>query len=168
MNEIFDVVDEHDTVVGRASRSEVHGNPALIHRVAHVLVFNRHGDLYLQRRVLNKDVQPGKWDTSVGGHVDAGEKYDSAAVRELAEELGVTGITPEFLWKYLHRNDYESEYVCTYRIQFDGDISYDPVEIMDGRFWKIIEIDENLGTGIFTPNFEDEYRQFLGQGRLNT
>ena len=161
MREVFDIVDDADAVIGRASRGEVHGNPALIHRVAHVLVFNRHGELYLQRRAMNKDVQPGKWDTSVGGHVDCGETYDAAAVRELEEELGIGGANPALLWKYLHRNEYESEYVCTYRIQYDGEIRYDSHEIIEGRFWKIIEIRDHLESGVFTPNFVDEFRRLI-------
>ena len=80
--EIFTVVDKNDQPVGKATRSEVHGNPKLIHRVSHVLVFNSKGDLFLQKRGLNKDVQPGMWDTSVGGHVDFGEDYKTAALRE--------------------------------------------------------------------------------------
>ncbi|MCK5249813.1 MAG: NUDIX domain-containing protein, partial [Spirochaetaceae bacterium] len=72
MNEIFDLVDDEDRVIGRAGRDEVHGNPALLHRVVHVLVFDGRGRIFLQKRAEDKDVQPGRWDTSVGGHVDAG------------------------------------------------------------------------------------------------
>ena len=89
--EIFDLVDDDDRVIGRATRNEVHGNPKLLHRVVHVLVFDSLGRLYLQKRADDKDVQPGKWDTSVGGHVDAGEDRETAALRELSEELGIPG-----------------------------------------------------------------------------
>ncbi len=158
--EIFDLVDAHDRVIGRVSRSEVHGNPRLIHRVAHVLVFNRAGKLFLQKRSTRKDVQPGKWDTSVGGHVDSGETYEAAATREMAEELGITGTTPRFLYKYLHSNPYESEYVATYLVSFDGSIQLDPKEIDEGRFWELGEIGESAAKGIFTPNFLDEMDRY--------
>ena len=153
--EIFDVVDEQDRIIGRAKREEVHGNPSLIHRVAHVLVFNSSGELFLQKRSPSKDVQPGKWDTSVGGHVDAGESYDDAALREMREELGITGAKVEFLYTYLHSNTYESEYVSTYRCIWDGSIETDPEEIEKGRYWTLEEI-RKTPREKFTPNFLDE------------
>ena len=86
MDEIVDLVDENDRVIGRALRSECHGDPDLIHRVVHIMVFNNGGNLLLQRRGLNKRIQPGKWDTSVGGHLSQGEAYRVAAAREMEEE----------------------------------------------------------------------------------
>ncbi len=160
MEEIFDVVDKNDRVLGTAARSEVHGNPALIHRVAHVLVFNSRGALFLQKRAMNKDVQPGKWDTSVGGHVDSGEDYQQAAVREMQEELGIDSTNIRFLYKYLHANDYESEYVSTFSCLWDGPVKTNEAEIEEGRFWELGEIEENLETGLFTPNFMDELNRY--------
>jgi isopentenyldiphosphate isomerase len=159
MQEVFDIVNETDLVIGTASRDEVHGNPDLIHRVAHVLVFNNSGGLYLQKRAESKDVQPGKWDTSVGGHVDAGERYDQAAIREMGEELGITGVVPRRLYGYLHRNEYESEMVATFLVQWDGAIAVQPEEISDGRFWDLREIDA-ADPALFTPNFLDELRRY--------
>jgi isopentenyldiphosphate isomerase len=159
MQELFDIVDETDGVIGTASRNEVHGNPNLIHRVTHVLVFNSTGQLYLQKRVESKDVQPGKWDTSVGGHVDAGEQYEQAAVREMSEELGISGIVPRRLYGYLHRNEFESEMVATYLVEWDGMISVQPEEISEGRFWDLREIDR-ADPGLFTPNFLDELERY--------
>ncbi len=79
--EIFDVVNERDEVIGRRARSEVH-RLGLLHRAVHVLVFNARGDIFLQKRSLNKDRQPGVWDSSASGHLDTGESYDAGAVRE--------------------------------------------------------------------------------------
>ena len=162
MTELFDVVNENDDVIGRASRNEVHGNPGLIHRVAHVLVFNSSGKLYLQKRAKNKDVQPGKWDTSVGGHVDAGESYLDAALRETLEELGIAAVSDsyEYLYKYMHSNDYESEYVSSYRLTWDGTITFQKSEIDEGRFWSLEEI-RAAESGIFTPNFLEELERYL-------
>jgi isopentenyldiphosphate isomerase len=164
MAEEFDIVNEADEIVGRATRAEVHGNPDLLHRVAHVLVFNSGGRLFLQRRAPDKDVQPDKWDTSVGGHVDAGESYDAAARREMREELGIESGSLEHLYKYRHSNDYESEMVSTYRIIWDGPIRIDPTEITEGRFWDLDEI-ASAHASQFTPNFLDElerYRSWAG------
>ena len=164
--ELFDVVNEDDVVVGRARRDEVHGNPSLIHRVAHVLVFNSAGELFLQLRAADKDVQPNRWDTSVGGHVDAGETYERAARREMREELGIVGPSLEGLYRYRHENDYESEMVTTYRVVWDGPIETDPTEISEGRFWTLAAIDL-ADRALFTPNFLDElarYRAWLEAG----
>ena len=89
---LLDIVDEAGRIVGRETRKCCHGNPALIHRSVHVFVFNSAGELYLQKRSMSKDVQPGKWDTSVGGHLDHGEEYDAAVLREMEEELEHTNI----------------------------------------------------------------------------
>src|SRR3990172_7021722 len=88
-DETLEVVDKDGNVLGLAKRSEIHGNPSLVHRVVHVLVFNSKGDLLLQKRSMNKDVAPGTWDTSVGGHVNPGEDIPEAARREMKEELGI-------------------------------------------------------------------------------
>jgi isopentenyldiphosphate isomerase len=158
--EYFDVVDDQGQVIGRALRSECHGNPVLVHRVAHVLVFNSRGELYLQKRAATKDIQPGKWDTSVGGHLDTGETYEQAAVREMREELGIVGIPLEHLYDYPLRNAIESENVRTYRAEYNGTIICDPHEIETGRFWTMDEIRKALGTGVFTPNFEEEFGRY--------
>ena len=86
-DELFDVVDHNDRVVGQAPRGEVHARK-LLHRAVHVLVHNARGELFLQRRSLLKDTFPGCWDSACSGHLDAGEDYLTAARRELGEELG--------------------------------------------------------------------------------
>jgi isopentenyldiphosphate isomerase len=160
MTEYFEIVDEKDRVIGKAPRSRCHGDPSLVHRVADVLVVNSKGEILLQKRSPNKDIQPGKWDTSVGGHLNIGEDYDSAAYREMAEELGIEGVNIEFLYAYPLRNAIESENVKTYLCSYDGEILFDSVEITETRFWNIKEIEENLGNGIFTPNFEEEFAYY--------
>lgn len=162
--EIFDVVDAGDRVIGTARRNQVHGNPALIHRVAHVLVINGAEEVFLQKRADDKDVEPGKWDTSVGGHLDSGESYGAAARRELEEELGVSGVPISRLYTYRHANDHESEFVTTYLCRYDGPFSLQKSEISDGRFWTLREIDDAVAAGrgksLFTPNFLDELRRW--------
>lgn len=159
-DELFDVVTPCGRVVGRARRQDCHGNPALRHRVAHVLVRDPAGRLYLQKRARSKDVQPGKWDTSVGGHLKPGETPEAAAVRELAEELGISGPTPEPCYRYTLRSECETELVDTYQLVWDGPVRPDPEEIEIGRWWTDAEIEAALGTGVFTPNFEEEYARW--------
>ena len=163
--EMFEIVDELDRVIGTAPRSACHGNPALIHRVAHVLVFNSRGELLLQKRSRSKDIQPGRWDTSVGGHLDPGEDYRTAAVREMAEELGLSGVPLTFLYKSQIRNEIESENVATFLASHDGPVRCPLEEIEDVRFWSAAEIEETLGSGVFTPNFEEEWQLFRDWSR---
>jgi isopentenyldiphosphate isomerase len=162
-DEYLEIVNEKGEIIGSAQRSEIHGNPSLMHKVVHVLVFNMKGDLLLQRRSQNKDVAPGKWDTSVGGHVGAGEDLLGSCKREMQEELGITKIEPEYLYSYIHRNNYESELVSTYRCVYDGEISHNTTEIDEIRFWKIQEIKEAIGQKIFSDNFEDEFRNYMSK-----
>ena len=95
--EIFPIVDENGTVIGSATRGECHSGSKLLHPVVHLHVFNSKGDIYLQKRPEWKDIQPGKWDTAVGGHIDYGETPEEALRREVREELGITDFIPEFV-----------------------------------------------------------------------
>ena len=95
--ELFPLVDEAGNVIGKATRRECHSGSMLLHPVVHLHVFNSTGELYLQKRSMSKDIQPGKWDTSVGGHVDYGEDIEAALRREAREELGLHYIEPRLL-----------------------------------------------------------------------
>jgi len=161
MSEELDIVNEAGDVIGRRAREECHADPSLIHRVVHVLVFNRRGDIFLQQRAESKDIQPGKWDTSAAGHLAVGEDFDPAAKRELAEELGITA-RPKFLYDYVWRTDRETELVRTYRLIHDGPFRLHPTETSDGRFWSPEEVQGELGRETFTPNFELEWRKCGG------
>lgn len=164
MDEMLTLVTEDDRVIGPVPRKLVHGNPSLVHRSVHVLVVGRAG-LLLQKRSLSKDTQPGKWDTSVGGHVGYGQSYDEAARREAAEELGLALGDLECLYASRIRNEVESENIRTYLHLSEGPFRPEPGEIDAVRFWSRAEIDAALGTGVFTPNFEEEYAHFLAGPR---
>ena len=155
--EMFPIVDEDGNIVSAATRGECHSGSKLLHPVVHLHVFNTKGDLYLQRRPEWKDIQPGKWDTAVGGHVDLGECVEDALRREVMEELGITDFTPERITQYVFESDREKELVFVHKTIYDGEIT-PSAELDGGRFWSIGEIRESMGTGIFTPNFEHEIK----------
>lgn len=158
--EMFPIVDEEGTITGAASRGECHGGSKLLHPVIHLHVFNSRGELYLQKRPEWKDIQPGKWDTAVGGHVDLGESVEMALKRETGEELGITDFVPELLTNYVFESTRERELVFVHKTVYDGEIR--PSDELDGgRFWTVDEIREQLGKGVFTPNFEGEIEQVL-------
>jgi len=159
-DEVFDIIDVNGKVLGTAFRSEVHGNPDLIHKSVHCLVFNSQGDLYLQKRSENKDVQPNKWDTSVGGHVNSNESTKDAIKRETYEELFIKDVEFKFLYQYLMKSEIETELVETYMIIYDGCINFDTQEISEGKFWTTEDIEKTLNKQVFTPNFEDEWSRY--------
>lgn len=159
--EFLEITDSHGKAISIAPRSEIHGNPSVIHRVVHVLVFNKKGYLFLQKRSETKDVAPGKWDTSVGGHLNPGENLLQAAKREMEEELGISKCNPEFLYSYIHTNFYETELVYTYSCAYDGNVSFNKEEIDDIKLWDINEIKNHLGRNIFSGNFEHEFSAYL-------
>lgn len=159
--ELFPLVNERGEVIGAARRAECHGGTFWLHPVVHLHLFNYAGELYLQKRSATKDTQPNKWDTAVGGHVEYGESIESALLREMQEELGVVGVVPQLLTTYTFRSDCEHELVYSYKAVYNGEITPDPTEISEGRFWKLTEIAKQLGRGLFTPNFEQEFRRLF-------
>lgn len=156
--EYFDIYDDAGNRIGTALRSECHGNPALLHRTAHVVVIHPEtGDILLQKRKMTKDIQPGKWDTAVGGHVAAGESVEAAARRELKEELGIDG-TPEIFFTSTIRNDVESENVTVFKLTSDGPFDFSADEIDEVQFFELalfrdecVRMRED-----FTPNLQRE------------
>lgn len=162
--EILPLVDEEGRVVGTAPRSACHAGPGMLHPVVHLQVFDGKGNLYLQKRAACKEVEAGKWDSAVGGHVAAGEDLGAALARELKEELGVTamaleaaGARPEPVLRYRWESGRESELVFSYALRYEGPFAPDRREVEEGRFWSPAEIAEAAGKGLLTPNFEREY-----------
>ena len=156
--ELFPLVDEQGNILGAATRGECHNGSKKLHPVVHLHVFNPEGQLYLQKRPEWKDIQPGKWDTAVGGHIDLGENVEQALFREAKEELGITEFQPELLTSYVFESTRERELVYVHRTTYSGPIR--PSDELDGgRFWRIEEIKDNIGKGVFTPNFENEFQK---------
>ena len=138
--EIFDVVNERDKVINRKPRSEVH-RLGLLHRATHVLVFNSRGEVFLQKRSMKKDRQPGVWDSSASGHVDSGEDYDTCAVRELREEIGLSVTQPlERLFKINACEATDGEFVWVYRCQHEGPFTLHPEEIERGDWFAAAKV----------------------------
>jgi len=160
-SETLEIVDEEGRVISLASRKCCHDDPSLLHQVVHVLVVNEEGQILLQKRSPDKDIQPNKWDTSVGGHLQPGEDYGAAAEREMREELGIEGRPLLPLHDYLWCTAIESERVRTYLCQYSGPFYPDCREILELRFWPLDEIRQHLGEGILTPNFEEEFARYL-------
>ena len=158
--ELFPLVDEEGRVIGSATRGECHDGSKRLHPVVHLHVFDPVGRLYLQQRPLWKDIQPGKWDTAVGGHVDFGEEIADALHREVREELGVEDFMPEFLLRYVFESDRERELVHVYKTVYEGEI-HPSAELDGGRFWTLDEIHEVIGKGVLTPNFESEFLRIM-------
>ena len=148
-------------MIGQATRGECHNGSKLLHPVVHLHVFNSHGEVYLQKRPAWKDIQPGKWDTAVGGHIDYGETPEAALQREVCEELGITDFTPVFVDKYVFESQRERELVYVHRTTYDGEIRPSLDELDSGRFWTVDEILDAIGKNVFTPNFESEFHRFL-------
>lgn len=133
--EIFDVVNERDEVIDQKPRREVHAR-GLLHRAIHVLVFNSRGEIFLQKRSMTKDREPGKWDSSSSGHVDSGENYDVCAMRELREEIGlIVSKTPERLFKLDACTETDQEFVRVYRCPAEGPFRLHPDEIECGEWF---------------------------------
>ncbi len=153
--EIIDVVDFEDRVIGRSTRREIH-QKSLLHRAVHILVFNLLGEIYIQKRVWSKDENPGLWDSSAAGHVESGEDYNSCAQRELMEELKIQGnlksagkliASPKTSWEHV------KVYTCVTN-QFPIP---DPSEILEGNFKSIQQIKSDLKSypEKFTPTFKE-------------
>ncbi len=156
--ELFPIVDELGNIIGSATRGECHSGSKLLHPVVHLHVFNSKGELFLQKRPTWKDIQPGKWDTSVGGHIDLGENVEQALYREVREELNIIDFTPVKLDSYIFESTREKELVYAYKTVYDGKI-VPSNELDGGRFWNIQEILDNINKEIFTPNFEKEFNR---------
>ncbi len=154
-------VTENDEIIGAVPRKLCHGNPTLIHRAIHILVLNQQGQMLLQKRSQNKDTEPGKWDSSVGGHIGFGQSYEEAAIREAQEEIGVTLESLHFLYDLRIRDAFESENIKSYLAFSEGPFVPCPHELETLRFWSKAEILSCLYDGTFTPSFAMDFKRFL-------
>lgn len=161
-DERFDVVDAEDRVIGRASRAEVHAR-GLLHRAVHVFLFNRHGDLLLQKRSTRKDMHPGRWDSSVSGHLDAGEDYLPAARREMAEEMGVADAEPREIARLAASEETGWEHVRLFSARTEGPPRFPCSEVESAQWFPPAEIEAwtRARPADFAPGFLQCWREWM-------
>lgn len=157
--DIFDIVDENDRIIGHAPRSDAHAR-GLRHRAVHVLIFNDEGEVFLQKRSKTKDTWPGAWDSSCSGHLCQGEDYLAAAYRELEEELGYQPERPlEMMFKLLPCDDTGQEFVEVFRVRGTGPFRLNPEELETGEWIKVQHLLERVE---YTPSrFTSAFRLIL-------
>lgn len=170
--ELFPIVDPDGRTIGCAPRSVCHdGKTKPLHPVVHLHVVAPGPDgpcILLQKRAMTKDIQPGKWDTAVGGHVDYGEEIPDALLRETREELGLCDIADKVVpvTRYLFESARERELVNVFALCLDTPVftgSYAPDEIDCVRFRTFDEVRDVIGAGELTPNFESEFTRIEPQ-----
>jgi isopentenyldiphosphate isomerase len=150
-------------VIGRSTREYCHGGAKPLHPVIHVHIIDRFSRIYLQKRSMKKDIQPGKWDTAVGGHVSYGESIVEAVFREAYEELRLIEFNPIHIETYQFESPVEKEMVSIFAAVGSYELAPDLDEVDEGRWWPVEEIDANMGKGVFTPNFESEFQMIRKQ-----
>lgn len=155
--EIFPVVSEDGTVLGRATREYCHGGSRLLHPVVHLHLLDRSECIYLQKRSMKKDIQPGKWDTAVGGHVMYGESILEALYRESYEELALTDYNPVYLGTYSYDTGRDLELVNIFAAIGHFNVMPDHDEVDEGRWLSIPQIEKMAAKGQLTPNFKSEF-----------
>ena len=161
--EYFPIVEPSGLVIGRSTREYCHGGAKPLHPVIHVHIIDRFSRIYLQKRSMRKDIQPGKWDTAVGGHVSYGESIVEAVFREAYEELRLIEFNPIHIETYQFESPVEKEMVSIFAAVGSYELTPDLDEVDEGRWWPVEEIDANMGKGVFTPNFESEFQMIRKQ-----
>ena len=161
-DELFPIVDIECNTIGSATRAECHSGSMLLHPVVHLHIITDDGCIFLQKRSMSKDIQPGKWDTAVGGHVDYGEKIIDALHREAREELGIYFENAISLLRYDFQSEVERELINVFLLIVDKNSfcpRLDPEEVDEGRFWTFTEVEGVIGKNVLTPNFEMEFQR---------
>tara|TARA_B100000953_G_scaffold267317_1_gene235906 strand:- start:7 stop:525 length:519 start_codon:yes stop_codon:yes gene_type:complete len=149
--ELVDLIDEQDRVIGWARRERIR-RLNLLHRGVGILCLDPDGRIYVHRRTETKDVFPGMYDMFVGGVVGKGEDRDLAAAREIAEELGIEGPNPEPICRYLYLGPLNRSLVAVYKVTWEGEIRHQPEEVEWGSYMSIEEIEAKTGEWNFVPD----------------
>ncbi len=161
--EYLDVVDENNNVIGKETRANIH-KQQLFHRAVHIIVLNSKGEMFIQKRSHLKDSYPKHWDVSAAGHLNVGESYEDAAIRELEEELGVKGVELSFVGDIKGCPETDYEFIRIYKCIYDSEMNINPDEIIDGLFVRIAELKKILISGHtmrLTPALKNVIRDYL-------
>ncbi|MFM9367877.1 NUDIX hydrolase [Streptomyces sp. Da 82-17] len=162
-DEILDIVDEQDRVVGTAPRGVAYAE-GLRHRCVFVLARDADGRVFVHRRTPTKLVFPSLYDMFVGGVVGAGESYDTAALREAEEELGVFGLPqPVPLFKFLYERDGQSWWSAVYEVRCELPVSPQAEEVDWHTFLPEAELRERLGEWEWVPDGLAAYERLLAR-----
>ncbi len=151
------LVDESGSVTGQAPRSQVHNGSKLLHPVVHLHVIDNQRRILLQKRPMSKLIQPGKWDTAVGGHISAGETLEKALEKEASEEIGLKNFQARLVKVYKWESEVEAELVYLFVTNNFKNLQKADDEVEEIRFWSKKQLENEIDTGIFTPNFVHEY-----------
>lgn len=159
--EMLPVVDSIGRVYAQSSRANCHNlSDPLMHPVVHLEIIDRYSRIYLQKRSAGKRKYPLRWDIAVGGHVDYSESFFQALQREAREEIGLERFNPQFLDNYITEEEGDVELVGLYVAVGSFSPTPDGDEVCEGRYWTQEEISSGIGTGVFTPDFEEEYLKY--------
>lgn len=164
-DELVDIVDLDDRVVGVASREDMRARN-LRHRCAEIAVVNGAGEIYVHRRTDTKDVYPGMYDMVVGGVLASGESWEEGAARELAEETRIEGVPLRFLVDHVFDGPKERALMRLYEVTWDGPIVPQPEEIASGAFVSFEELDRMLAQRAFCPDSVELF-ELWRDGRLD-
>lgn len=151
------LVDEQGRITGQAPRSQVHNGSKLLHPVVHLHVINNNKAILLQKRPMSKLIQPGKWDTAVGGHISAGETLELALKKEAFEEIGLVDFSAKMIKTYKWESEVEAELVYMFVTHDFKNFKVHSDEVEEARFWTKNQVEKNLGKDVFSPNFEIEF-----------
>jgi len=164
-NEILEIVDSYDNVIGTGTRGEIH-RKGFFHRAVHLFVFNPAGQVYIQRRSCSKDRHPGKLDSSAAGHVDPGETYEETAIRELREELGIQAEVKEIL-RVPASIQTDNEHVVLFQVETESEPVPNPEEIQWGAWLSRERVSKLMDESPddFVPAFVLLWKKFIQQGR---
>lgn len=161
--EIFPIVEPDGTVVARATREYCHSGIKVLHPVVHLHLIDRQERIYLQKRSMKKDIQPGKWDTAVGGHVMYGEGIMEALHRESYEELSLSDYNPVYLGAYSYDTGRDLEFVSVFAAIGHFNVKPDLDEVDEGKWLTFEQVDKMASRGLLTPNFKSEFADIRGK-----
>jgi isopentenyldiphosphate isomerase len=160
-DELLDIVDERDRVIGRSPRGEAYAR-GLRHRCAFILVRDAEDRIFVHRRTARKLVFPSLYDMFVGGVVGAGESYDETALREAEEELGVGGLPqPEPLFRFLYQDGPRNWWSAVYQVRCDLPVRPQPEEVAWHTFLTEDELTARLRDREWVPDGLEAYRRVL-------